>query len=128
VSVRARENERDEKQPEMSSLEQSMEVRINREKEPWFRSELFNRILTSKEPVVLDEAIFGISEKIGISPITARRYLQKMTSADGPLRILESKGIGLYLSIREEFWRGLNQPSSSPIRAPESAESEHSQP
>jgi hypothetical protein len=62
--------------------EDSAEIEINRDAEPRYRKWLFER--TGKpSPLYAQEAIYGGAEVIGISPVTARRYLGKATSPQG---------------------------------------------
>ncbi|MEM2160782.1 MAG: hypothetical protein QXN55_07515 [Candidatus Nitrosotenuis sp.] len=67
----------------MSST-QSPSLRINRSKEPKFRDLIYEQILRFG-PVSPKGAINGGAEKIGISPVTAKRYLDKLRSGMGPL-------------------------------------------
>lgn len=60
----------------------SAEIEINRDAEPRYRKWLFERT-GRKEPLYSQEAIYGGAEIVGISPITARRYLGKVTSPQG---------------------------------------------
>lgn len=60
------------------------EIDINRRKESLFRKEVYHMINEFRE-VPQNEIINGISEAIGISPATAKRYLDKMCSGRGTL-------------------------------------------
>ena len=64
------------------SKEESAEIEINRDAEPRYRKWLWER--TGKNlPLYVQEAIYGGAEFVGISPVTARRYLGKATSPQG---------------------------------------------
>lgn len=67
--------------------EDSAEIEINRDAEPRYRKWLFERS-AKPEPLYTGEAIYGGAEIVGISPITARRYLGKVTSPQGIYYIL----------------------------------------
>jgi len=67
--------------------EDSAEIEINRDAEPRYRKWLFERT-ESRVPLYSQEAIYGGAETIGISPITARRYLGKATSPQGTYDVL----------------------------------------
>jgi len=76
---------------ESVSEHESAEIEIARDAEPRYRKWLFER--TGKaEPLYAQEAIYGGAEVIGISPVTARRYLGKVTSPQGPYWIATVKG------------------------------------
>jgi hypothetical protein len=67
---------------ERVSKEESAEIEINRDAEPRYRKWLWER--TNKQsPLYTGEAIYGGAEFVGISPVTARRYLGKATSPQG---------------------------------------------
>src|SRR3972149_11803653 len=66
----------------LAGPEDSAEIEINRDAEPRYRKWLFDRT-NRKEPLYSQEAIYGGAEIVGISPITARRYLGKVTSPQG---------------------------------------------
>jgi len=66
----------------LAEQQDSAEIEINRDAEPRYRKWLFERT-TRKEPLYSQEAIYGGAEIVGISPITARRYLGKATSPQG---------------------------------------------
>lgn len=67
---------------ERVSKEESAEIEINRDAEPRYRKWLFERV-GRPEPLYSGEAIYGGAEFVGISPVTARRYLGKATSPQG---------------------------------------------
>jgi len=60
------------------------EIDINRRKESLFRKEVFHMVNEYTE-VPQNDIINSISEAIGISPVTAKRYLDKMCSGRGLL-------------------------------------------
>jgi len=66
----------------LAEQQDSAEIEINRDAEPRYRKWLFERT-GRKEPLYSQEAIYGGAEIVGISPITARRYLGKVTSPQG---------------------------------------------
>ena len=66
----------------IGEVAESAEIEINRDAEPRYRKWLFDRT-NRKEPLYSQEAIYGGAEIVGISPITARRYLGKVTSPQG---------------------------------------------
>ena len=83
---------------------ESPELRISREKEPEFRKKCLAYVLRS-EGFTVHQAIYELAEEISLSPITCRRYLEKLTSAVGPLKIGESGPRGhQVLLLREEYW------------------------
>jgi len=84
----------------------SAELRINRDKEPWFRRLLLQKVFLDGA-VDLREAIDGLAETIGASPVTTRRYLLKMTSRSGPLIVEETPSGGRLIKIRPEYWEKL---------------------
>lgn len=93
-------------------LETSTELKVNRVKEPLYRNWVMERLIMAESMTVKD-AIYAGSEKWEISPVTARRYLEKMCSAEGYVVVVGSrKTVGGYtLKIRSEYWEKL---SSSP--------------
>jgi len=108
--------ERDENVSEIRSVEgrrsermldvyrESPELRISREKEPEFRRKCLEYVLRA-EGFTVHQAIYELAEEISLSPITCRRYLEKLTSAVGPLKIGESGPRGhQVLLLREEYW------------------------
>jgi hypothetical protein len=86
----------------------SLELKINRDKEPAFRGWVMQKLIIDGRLSVRD-AVNGGAEKIEISPLTARRYLQKMASSEGPLTIVSSKNEGRYVKIRAEYWQKLER-------------------
>ena len=60
------------------------EIDINRRKESLFRNGVYHMVNEFRE-VPQNEIINAISEDIGISPVTAKRYLDKMCSGRGTL-------------------------------------------
>jgi hypothetical protein len=83
---------------------ESPEIQINRVKEPLYVATALEMLLRSEGLTVYD-AIYEVSQRIGISPATARRYLLKMTSKAGPLRVGEGPRGRQRLYFREEHWR-----------------------
>ena len=57
----------------------------NRKKEPVFREFIYD-MLDNKVELYYDEAIISGAEHVGVSPVTAKRYLEKMLSALGNLK------------------------------------------
>jgi len=82
---------------------ESPELRISREKEPEFRR-LCVEYVISRSLFTVNDATFEVSEEISLSPITAQRYLKKLTSAKGPLKIGEGPRGHQRLLLREEYW------------------------
>jgi len=81
------------------------EMRVNREKEPLYRAVCIDFALRP-EGLTVDQALHEVPEKVQISPVTARRYLRKMTSNAGPLMLGEGPRGHQRLLIRESFWLG----------------------
>jgi hypothetical protein len=67
------------------------ELQINRIKESEFRKFVFHEI-NERGTVLEKELINDVSEQIKISPVTGKRYLDKMCSNHGPLE----RGISQY--------------------------------
>lgn len=82
---------------------ESPEMRVNREKEPLFRSTIIELALRPRG-VTVDEALHEGAERVQISPVTARRYLKKMTSEAGPLVVGEGPRGHQRLLLRESYW------------------------
>ena len=61
----------------------SPQIDINQDAEPRYRTWVKDRATRTSKPLYLQEAVYGGAEAIGISPITTRRYLSKMTSPQG---------------------------------------------
>jgi len=85
---------------------ESPELRINREKEHLYRATAIELVLRP-EGLTVYQAINEIAEIVAISPTTARRYLGKMVSRAGPLKIGEGKRGHQVLLLREEVWQGI---------------------
>lgn len=68
-------------------LDMSMEIRINREKEPQFRKYVIDRISRDGEAIKTDLIDSG-AEVVGISPKTSTKYLRKMCSSEGQFQII----------------------------------------
>jgi len=60
------------------------EIETNRRKEPIFRKFVYH-LVNERDQVPLKEIIYSGSEEVGISPITANRYVEKMCSSRGVL-------------------------------------------
>jgi len=84
----------------------SVELRLNREKEPWYRGWLMGRLLVEGS-VSVDEALHAGAEKVGVSPLTARRYLKKLTSVEGPLIVVDCGPAGSQVRVKPEYWERL---------------------
>ncbi len=80
----------------------SEELRLNRLTEPMFRSYIANRLLTQEREIPLKTAINDGAEKCSCSPITARRYLEKMTSNEGAYTILKIDK-RLFVTLKQSF-------------------------
>lgn len=86
----------------------SAEIKINREKEPAFRGWVMTSLLMDGSMDVAT-AINGGAEKFSISPLTTRRYLNKMVSKVGYLCIAsKGKGFANVLQIKAEYWESLS--------------------
>jgi len=88
---------------QVSVVDESPEMRVNREKEPLFRSRCIELSLRHSG-LTLDQALHEVAEIIQISPVTARRYLKKMTSRAGPLFLGEGPRGHQRLLLRESYW------------------------
>ena len=66
------------------------EIKINREKEPRFKTYAEEEV-KSNVHVLEQELIHSGAEKLGLSPITADRYLKKMYSSAGTLQRIKTK-------------------------------------
>lgn len=109
VSVNERENsqgveEMVERRVDFGLASSSAELKVNREKEPWYRREVIWKVGHDKF-LSVDAALHEFSEICGMSPVTARRYLKKLTSAAGPLVIEETQTGGKLLRLRPEYWK-----------------------
>jgi hypothetical protein len=82
---------------------ESPEIQINRVKEPLYIATVLEMMLRPEGLTVFD-AIYEASQLIRISPATARRYLLKMSSRAGPLRVGEGPRGRQRLFLREEHW------------------------
>ncbi|MEM3439421.1 MAG: hypothetical protein QXG32_00685 [Candidatus Bathyarchaeia archaeon] len=89
---------------------ESPEIRIARAKEPLFRAKCIELCLRPGGLTVYD-AINEVAEIVGISPVTARRYLAKLTSPAGPLKIGEGPRGHQLILLREEYWEQLGSGS-----------------
>ena len=66
------------------------EIKINREKEPRFKTYAEEEVKSNVQ-VLEQELIYSGAEKLGLSPITADRYLKKMYSSAGTLQRIKTK-------------------------------------
>ena len=66
------------------------EIKINRAKEPLFKTYAEEEV-KSNVHVLEQELIHSGAEKLGLSPITADRYLKKMYSSAGTLQRMKTK-------------------------------------
>ena len=66
------------------------EIKINREKEPRFKTYAEEEVKSNVQ-VLEQELIYSGAEKLGLSPITADRYLKKMYSSAGTLQRMKTK-------------------------------------
>ncbi len=74
----------------------SWESKKNREYEPGYRHWLYDTLRTTKEGrILLHEAINSGSEKVGCSPMTAKRYLAKICSKLGWAEIYTDDAAGV---------------------------------
>jgi len=87
----------------LSQQDASWEARVNREREPAYRSWLMLRLL-EEGFVSVREAIYSGAERCEISPLTSRRYLQKMVSPSGPCAIVDNRVV-----VKPEHWAHLSQ-------------------
>lgn len=88
---------------QLSVANESPEMRVNREKEPLFRSRCIELSLR-ETGLTVDQALHEVPEIVQISPVTARRYLKKMTSEAGPLQLGEGPRGHQRLLLRESYW------------------------
>jgi hypothetical protein len=84
--------------------DESLELMINREKEPLFRRVVLDMVLSRPRPVSVFDALHEGAERVGISPLTARRYLDKMTSKAGALRVGHGRRGHESLLPRESYY------------------------
>lgn len=91
-------------------LSGSVELQINKAKEPDYRSWVMGELLLN-QAMSVKEAIYGGAEKLELSPITTRRYLQKMLSPQGPLMVSGGKNEGYSVRIKNEYWAQMEKAS-----------------
>lgn len=72
------------------------ELEVNRKKEPLFRKFVYHE-LNERKQVPLNELINDGAEFVNISPITAKRYLDKMCSNRGCLEITSPNKIQIVM-------------------------------
>ncbi len=80
---------------ENESQDNMTELEINRTKEPQFKKYVAHRI-NENDSVQEKDLIYSGAEHVGISPVTAKRYLDKMCSSTG---ILKRKQVGKKIII-----------------------------
>ena len=73
---------------------------INRKKEPMFHEYVRERISIDGAPILTDLINSG-AQKIGVSPVTIRRYLDKMLSEEGDLMTWNPTGTVMVLYKQE---------------------------
>lgn len=81
----------------------SSEIDINQDAEPRYRKWLKERASRTTRPLYMQEAVYGGAETIGISPITARRYLGKATSPQGDFILVAVKEQGR--TLKQIVWK-----------------------
>ena len=67
------------------------ELEVNRTKEPQFKSNIA-RYINEKEFWEEKDLINSCAEKLGLSPVTIKRYLDKVCSSEGIYRRIDSDG------------------------------------
>lgn len=77
------------RQPVATSVRSGSEtvLRINQSKEPEFRKYVYEEVVRNGRYWSFKALVNAGAEKIGISPVTAKRYLDKMCSDNGALEI-----------------------------------------
>lgn len=88
---------------QLGVVNESPEMRVNREKEPQFRVRCIELVLRPRG-LTVDQALHEVSEIVQISPVTARRYLKKIISEAGPLFLGEGPRGHQRLLLRESYW------------------------
>jgi len=81
---------------------ESPELRIAREKEGLYRAWVLENV-NRPQGLTFWEAVYEGAEAVGISPITARRYLYKMLSPSGPLYLGEGPRGHRRVLLKEGF-------------------------
>lgn len=99
MSVREREREREWRGVGASDNE----IDINRDAEPRYRHWLKERTTRTGKYLYWDEAVYGGAEQIGISPVTASRYLKKAISPQGDFTCVKITEDGR--SKRQILWK-----------------------
>lgn len=66
-----------------SDKTKSTSISINQQKEKEFRNSVYERIILRNKREGRKEIINSVAEKVNISPVTAGRYFDKMSSDDG---------------------------------------------
>jgi hypothetical protein len=69
-----------------------VEMQVNADAEPTYRAMIWDQMLYNNR-MTKKEAIYGMAERIGISPQTTRDYLEKMISEAGPFREIRENSI-----------------------------------
>lgn len=83
--------------------EESPEMRVARAKEPEFRKWCLEHMMPPQS-LTVHEAINAGAEAVGISIVTARRYLNKLVSFEGPFNLGEGERGHQELLIREGYY------------------------
>jgi hypothetical protein len=65
-------------------------LRLNQSKEPEFRKYVYEELIRDERRFSFKALVNAGAEKIGISPVTAKRYLDKMCSDNGALEVWSS--------------------------------------
>lgn len=101
VSHNRREGQRSRKSEREKNYEDgSAEMKVNIGAEPRFRSWIMHQAFTGMG-ITKDDAINGGAEIHEISPTTARKYLAKITSQEGPLEEKKDKVLGKIIRPRD---------------------------
>lgn len=79
-----------------SNREHESCLSINKEKEPKFK-EFIYKIIPQGCSIALKAIINSGAEEIGASPVTVKRYLDKMTSRSGKLEVWELDGVPMVM-------------------------------
>ena len=86
---------------ECVNLDEQSEMSINRQKEPQFRKFVYH-ILNEDDDFSESEIINSGSEEVGISPVTAKRYVNKMCSFRGICERV-SRINGIYIQYKKDI-------------------------
>lgn len=69
-----------------------VEMQVNADAEPTYRGLMWEHLLFNNR-ITKNEAIFGMAERIGVSPQATRDYLGKTISEAGPFKEIKENGI-----------------------------------